>query len=93
MVVFNETTRRGLAWPNYLDILQRPSSFESIAAYRRTAFTVIDAANARRFDGRYVTAGFLDVLGVRPQLGRTFNTHDDRVGADPVIIVSALRHE
>ena len=91
IVVFNETVPRGrmtLAWPNYLDFRDRAKSFESIAAYRRTAFTVLEGEKVRRLNGRYVTAGFLEVLGVRPQLGRSFTADDDRVGATPVAVVN-----
>jgi putative ABC transport system permease protein len=91
LVVFNEANPRGrmtLAWPNYLDFRERATSFESVAGQMRTAFTVLDGNKARRVDGRFVSAGFLEILGVRPQLGRTFTASDDRIGADPVAIVS-----
>jgi putative ABC transport system permease protein len=91
LVVFNETTRRGrmtLAWPNYLDFHDRTTSFESMAGYMRTAFTVLEGDKARRLNGRFVSAGFFEVIGVQPQLGRAFTTSDDRVGADPVAIIS-----
>jgi putative ABC transport system permease protein len=92
LVVFNETPpgggRMSLAWPNYLDLRGRATSFDTIAAYQRTAFTVIDRGSARRFNGRFVTAGFFEVLGVHPQLGRTFTADDDHVGAAPVAIVN-----
>jgi hypothetical protein len=90
LVVFNERTpqgRRGLAWPNYVDFRDRARSLESTAAFRRTAFTVLDGGRARRANGRLVSARFFDALGVRPHLGRTFTEDDDRVGAAPVAIV------
>jgi putative ABC transport system permease protein len=91
LVVFNETTPRGrmtLAWPNYVDIRDRATSFEAIAGSQSTSFTLIDGDTARRVDGRLVSSAFLRVLAVAPQLGRDFTDQDDRVGADPVAIVS-----
>jgi putative ABC transport system permease protein len=91
LVVFNDATGRGrmsLAWPNYLDFRDRSTSFEAVAAYQRTNFTWLDGGRARRLDGRFVSSTFLDVLGVRPQLGRTFTADDDRFGAEPVAIIS-----
>ncbi len=90
LVVFNETTPRGrmtLAWPNYLDFRERARSFESVAAYLRTGFTLLEGERARQVGGRYVSAGFLELLGVTPQLGRSFTADDDRIGASPVAMV------
>jgi putative ABC transport system permease protein len=91
LVVFNDAASRGrmsMAWPNYLDFRDRATSFEVTAAYQRTNFTWLDGARAKRLNGRYVSSTFLDVLSVRPQLGRTFTPNDDRIGADPVALVS-----
>ncbi len=91
LVVFNETTPRGrmtLGWPNYVDFRDRATSFEAVAAYQRTAFTVLQGETAQRLNGRFVSAGFLDVLGVQPQLGRMFTPADDRIGAEPVALIS-----
>lgn len=38
--------------------------------------------------GRAVTGNFFDVMGVKPLLGRTLLSRDDRAGADPVVVVS-----
>ena len=91
LVVFNERTSRGrmtVAWSNYVDIRDRVTSFEAVAASLSTSFTLIEGEKARRVDGRLVSSGFLPVLGVAPHLGRDFTEQDDRVGADPVAIVS-----
>ena len=39
---------------------------------------------------RFVSGGFLSMLGGRPVLGRLLGPHDDVAGAPPVIMVSAL---
>jgi putative ABC transport system permease protein len=91
LVVLNETTPRGrmtLGWPNYIDFRDRVTSLESVAAYQRTAFTVLDGDRARIINGLFVSGRFLDVLGAQPQLGRAFTVADDRLGAEPVAIVS-----
>jgi putative ABC transport system permease protein len=90
LVVFNETTpggRMSIAWPNYVDVRGHIGSFESVAASQWAAFTLLEGDRARRVYGRLVTAGFLEVLGVKPQLGRTFTANDDRPGAEPVAMV------
>jgi putative ABC transport system permease protein len=91
LVIFNETNARGritLAWLNYVDVRDRAVSFESVAGYYSTSFTLIEGDKARRVDGRMVSSTFLTVLGVAPQLGRHFTPDDDRNGAEPVAMVS-----
>ncbi|HVG58045.1 MAG TPA: ABC transporter permease, partial [Hyalangium sp.] len=39
------------------------------------------------------SAGLFDVLGVRPALGRGFETHEDRPGAEPVVVISHSLYE
>jgi predicted permease len=39
--------------------------------------------------GERVSSNFLDILGVRPQLGRSFLPSEDRPGAPPVAMISA----
>jgi putative ABC transport system permease protein len=90
LVVFNETRPRGrigLSWPNYVDLRDRATLFVSVAAVQRTAFSVLEGGRARRVNGRFVSAAFLDVLREAPQLGRTFTPDDDRLGAAPVAII------
>jgi putative ABC transport system permease protein len=91
LIVFNETTPRGrmpLGWPNYVDFRDRATSFEAVAAYQGTAFTVLDGKRAERLNGRFVSSGFLAVLGVQPQLGRMFTPAEDRLGAESVALIS-----
>ncbi|MCA1652164.1 MAG: ABC transporter permease [Acidobacteria bacterium] len=91
LVMANETKdgqRMTIAWPNYVDLRDRASSFESIACHQPNAFTLLGDGKPRRVNGRLVCAGFFEVLGIQPQTGRTFRAEDDRVGATPVAIVS-----
>jgi putative ABC transport system permease protein len=89
LVVVNETNngRMTLAWPNYLDFRTRSHSYESLACHQANAFTVVEIGRPRRFDGRLVCWNFFDVLGVTPQLGRTFTAADDHAGASPVAML------
>src|SRR5205085_8593750 len=41
-----------------------------------------------RVFGRYVSAGFFATLRMSPQIGRVFNETEDKLGAEPVIIIS-----
>ena len=90
LVAVNETDgveRMTFAMPNYVDVHGRATSFETMACHQSEAFDVIDG-RPRRISGRLVSAEFFDVLGIGPQLGRSFTSEDDRVGALPVAVVS-----
>ena len=91
LVSVSETNDGGVmsfSWPNYVDFRHRAQSYASLAASQANFFTVLDVGSPQRVPGRLVTWNFLDVLGVRPQIGRTFTAADDRPGADAVVIVS-----
>jgi putative ABC transport system permease protein len=90
LVVLNEL-RRGrmtMSWANFADHRERSQSYESVTCYHPFSFTVVDPGQPRRLPGRMVCGNFFDVLGVRPQLGRTFTRDDDQLGATPVVLVS-----
>jgi putative ABC transport system permease protein len=92
LIWINEVNPRGnvmsVSWPNFLDWRERVRAFEPLALGRTNSFTLTGRDDARRIDGRRITANFFDVLGVRPALGRGFVDSDDRPGAEPVAIVS-----
>jgi putative ABC transport system permease protein len=92
LVVANELNPAGsritLAWPNYVDLRDRAQSYESFTCHQASGYTIVGLDKPRRLDGRQICWNFFDLLGIRPQLGRTFTTDDDRPGATPVAIVS-----
>jgi putative ABC transport system permease protein len=92
LIWINEVNPRGsvmsVSWPDFLDWRGRVRSLDGLAAGRTNFFTLTGRDQARRIDGRRVTANFFDVLGVRPAVGRGFVEADDRVGAEPVALVS-----
>ena len=53
-------------------------------------FTIGTDRSARHVHGQFVSAGFFQVLGVRPALGRTFSEEEDRdvEGAYPYAVIS-----
>ena len=51
-------------------------------------FTLLGDGVPERVDTGVVSAGFFDVLKVRPILGRTFLPGEDAVGAEPVLVLS-----
>src|SRR5215467_15071173 len=62
------------SYPDYLD-WQKTEAFAGTAGFTGRSFFVGET-NPERLNGGRVTANFFDVLGVTPQLGRTFTAAD-----------------
>ncbi|HEY2548453.1 MAG TPA: ABC transporter permease [Candidatus Acidoferrum sp.] len=63
--------------------------FENIAGYSDAAeYTLTGAGAPQRLQGGQVTASFLDVLGVKPQIGRNFLPEEDRPGGQNAVLLS-----
>ena len=81
-----------LSYPEFLEWQAQSTSFENLAALPTTVYGYSYALTGRgdplAIESARVTSGFFDVLGVRPMLGRTFAATDDRVGAQPTVVLT-----
>ena len=77
-----------VARANYLDFAQRVESFEHLAAATRADFAMMTDDGPINVVANQVTPSYFDVLGIDPELGRTFLENEG--GAEPaqVVIVS-----
>ena len=78
------------SYPAVSDIARMNRSFDVFAAYQAYgALAYSEGPEPARVTVNYVTPSYLRLLGLRPALGRTFLTEEDRYqDADPVLIVS-----
>ncbi len=67
---------------------QECRSFDSIGIVRPTAMGLTGQGEPREINGGVSSANFFNVLGVRPQLGRSFFPEEDRPGHDHVVILT-----
>jgi putative ABC transport system permease protein len=74
--------------PNYLDWKAQSKSFEGMALYTRNSFALTGKGEPERVEGMLGTINLLDILGVKPALGRGFLPGEDRPGAERVAIIS-----
>jgi putative ABC transport system permease protein len=79
---------QGVGVHDYLDWCGRQRSFEGLAAYSNGTVTVSGDDRPERLDGGALTANTLDLLRVKPLLGRGFHPGEDRPGAAPVALLS-----
>jgi putative ABC transport system permease protein len=63
--------------------------FDGVAAYSPAAeYSLTGAGTPQRLRGGQVTANFLEVLGVTPQVGRNFLPEEDRPGGTKAVLLS-----
>ncbi len=64
--------------------------FSAVAACSSlgSAFSLIAAGSPERVPGALVSAGFFDVMGVRPAIGRAFREDEDLPGGPRVVVLS-----
>ena len=76
-----------MSYLNFLDWQRMSRTFSSMAIYRNQDFSITGDGQAERVTGFMVSADFFRTLGQAPILGRGFTADDDRVGAQPVVVL------
>ncbi|HAX41930.1 MAG TPA: ABC transporter permease [Bryobacteraceae bacterium] len=74
--------------PEFLDFQQQTRSFSQLSASRNYAATWTGAGSAQRVATTLVTTNYLDMLGLRPVLGRGFVEQEGRFGNHNVAILT-----
>jgi len=83
------TGQSAAAWPEYLDWRAQSRSFEEMAVARHQSVTLVGGAEPERVTGAFVSSTLFDVVGARPELGRTFRPEEtDPTTAQPVAVIS-----
>ena len=73
---------------NYLDWRTQNQTFEQMGLYRWWSTNLTGIEPPERIQGFLVTANFLDVLGMKPSIGRGFSAEEDQPGKDAVAILT-----
>ena len=77
-----------ISYPNFEDWRRENQSFSSMAAYRETGgVTLSGEGDPEVVIGQMVSSGFFETLGIKPVLGRTFTADEDRLGANPTVMI------
>jgi putative ABC transport system permease protein len=78
----------GVSAGNFTDVSAAATSFDALAAVQYSSFNLTREDAAERVTGARVTAGFFDVFGVKPALGRPFTVAEDEPGKEQVVVLS-----
>ncbi|HEX8679209.1 MAG TPA: ABC transporter permease [Chthoniobacterales bacterium] len=93
LVYLNETTggtNTSIALPDYLDWRNDAKSFQHLAISRLESRNLsgIPGREPERISVAFVTANFFNVIGLNPQLGRSFTQDEDKPGAPALVVLS-----
>jgi predicted permease len=77
----------GVANPDIFIWREHNSTFDGMAFFDNSSFNLSDHGTAQRVDGAHVTYDLLNVLGLKPALGRAFRPEEDRPKAPHVVML------
>jgi len=80
--------RNEVAMANYLDWNAQSQAFEHLGFYRWWSTNLTGSDSPERVQGFLVTANFLDIVGVKPMLGRGFSADQNQPGKDGVALLT-----
>jgi len=80
-------TKEFIAIGDYVDIIGRQSAFESVAAYGTLEAMIFGGGEPYRVVGLSAAPGLLELLRVRPVLGRSLRPEDALPGAGRVVVL------
>lgn len=91
VVFLQDGQSAGESFPNYVDLRDRSTAFESLAGYRIAPMSVETGATAsgqpRRAWGYLATGSYFDTLGATPAAGRFFHAVEDKNQGEPALAV------
>src|SRR5947209_10262060 len=66
-----------ISYPDFVDWRRMNTTLSGIAAYRSVGFKLSGDGEPEHLRGEMISAGFFEILGVKPLLGRTFTAQED----------------
>ncbi len=78
-----------ISYPNFKDYRDQNNVLSGTASYSFAGLTLSGKGEPQQFTALLVSAGYFDVLGVKPALGRTFFPDEDqKPGGNTVVVLS-----
>jgi putative ABC transport system permease protein len=84
----SEGRRTTMSGPNFTDMRRLSTTLADAAAISRYRTILTGQGEPIRLNAADVSAGFFDVLGVQPAIGRTFRTEENQTGHTNVVILA-----
>lgn len=80
--------RTETTYGTYRELAARSHSFEQLTTFQPWQPVMTGAQTPERLEGQSVSANYFATLGIRPALGRDFETRDDTFRAARVVVIS-----
>jgi len=78
----------GVSRLDFIDIREAARSYSGLTMFMGAGVNVADEGKApEQFGGAYVSANTFQMIGQRPVIGRDFSAADDRLGAEPTVML------
>lgn len=74
---------------DFEDLQQQNQSFSAMGAYRETQYAMTSPGTGEQVYAEMVSAEVLPMIGVKPIAGRLFTKNEDRLDAEPVVLLDA----
>ena len=81
-------SRNSVSTENFLDWRRQNDVFDAMAAMTGSGVTMFGASEPLQIRGARVSAGYFEIFGVQPALGRTFRSDEDEPGKERVVIIT-----
>jgi len=78
----------GVSCPDSYEWRKDNSTFNSMAFFRGVGYNLSDRGSAQRADGAQVSYDMLDVLRLKPLIGRNFTPEEDKPGGAKVMLLN-----
>src|SRR5262245_9344028 len=94
IMLLNESSGPGqdysVALPDYFDWRNDNTVFEHLAATHKETRNLsgVPGRDTEHISCASVTRNFFSIVGLPPEIGRTFSEDEDKVGAPPVVVIS-----
>ena len=92
---FSEPDRLARVWdgnsvsyPDYIAYRDGTTAFSGLTAYAQRPMSLTVNGQSNRVWSEFVSGNYFDVLKANPALGRPFLEEEDRLGANPVVVIS-----
>jgi len=82
-------TNGSISYPNFVDWQKDNHVFLSMAIGRDYGFTLTGLGDAEQVVAKLISSDYFSVLGANPLIGRTFAPGEDKIGAAPIVLISA----
>lgn len=75
------------SYPDFLDWQKQTQEFDNLAGYAANAAVLSAKNGSELLPSGYITDNFFKTLGIKPAVGRDFNSGEDQASSTPVVIL------